>query len=65
MACNSKRYSPSRYQTLCRLGVEELPSLVAEHEYDYISPSSKGRCAYYDIVSPLGGDLPLRSMPVS
>jgi hypothetical protein len=65
MAFNPKHYSPSRYQTLCRLGVEQLPSLAAEYGHDDVGTSSKGKRAYYGSVSPLGGDLPLRLMPVS
>jgi len=52
-------YSYSRYQTLRRLGVEQLPSLCAEGSYDDMGPSSNGS------ISPIAGDLPLRSMPVS
>lgn len=58
-------YSKSRYQTLCRLGVEQLPSLCADRDFDDMGPSSKGKRAYYERNSPLAGNLPVRSMPVS
>lgn len=59
-------YNERRYQTLCRLGVEQLPSLCSERSYDDMGPSLK-KCKrdYNDIVAPIGGDLPVRSMPVS
>jgi hypothetical protein len=58
-------YSNSRYQTLCRLGVEQLPSLCADGAYDDMHTSTKGKRACYEGVSPLAGNLPVRSMPVS
>ena len=58
-------YSKSRYQTLCRLGVEQLPSLCADRDFEDMDPSSKGKRAYYERDSPLAGNLPVRSMPVS
>lgn len=65
MSYTPDRYTPSRYQTLCRLGVEQLPSLCAERGYrNDIGASSRDKREYYESVSPLGGDLPLRSLPV-
>jgi hypothetical protein len=58
-------YSKSRYQTLCRLGVEQLPSLCADRGYDDMGTSSNGKRDYCESVSPLAGHLPLRTMPVS
>jgi hypothetical protein len=58
-------YSKSRYQTLCRLGVEQLPSLCSDRDFDDIDASSKGKHAYHESISPLAGNLPLRTMPVS
>jgi len=65
MAYSPDHYSASRCQTLRRLGVEQLPSLCAERDYHDTGSSSKMKRVEYDDVSPLAGDLPLRSVPVS
>ena len=58
-------YSASRLQTLCRLGVEQLPSLCADRDFDDMGPSSTGKRANYEGIFPLAGNLPVRTIPVS
>ncbi|GAB7328202.1 hypothetical protein MBLNU13_g00225t1 [Cladosporium sp. NU13] len=57
-------YSASRLQTLCRLGVEQLPSFCADRDFDDMGPFSSGKRAQYEGVSPLAGTIPVRTMPV-
>jgi hypothetical protein len=54
-------YNYHRHQILCRLGVEQLPSLCD----DEMGASMKNKCEYDGRPAPVSGDLPVRSVPVS
>lgn len=52
-------YNTRRLDTLCRLGIEQLPSFSIDEPH---RPAAE---QLDNISSPLHGDLPLRTMPVS
>jgi hypothetical protein len=54
-------YNYHRHQTLCRLGVEQLPSLCDPE----MPASMRNKCEYDGRPAPVSGDLPVRSVPVS
>jgi hypothetical protein len=54
-------YSYHRHQTLCRLGVEQLPSLCDPE----MPAAMRNKCEYDGRPAPVSGDLPVRSVPVS
>jgi hypothetical protein len=53
-------YNARRCETLQRLGIEQLPTLYSDrqnHKAEYVDAN--------EMISPLGGNLPVRTMPVS
>jgi hypothetical protein len=53
-------YNARRCETLQRLGIEQLPTLYSDrmtHRTEYNDAN--------EMISPLGGNLPVRTMPVS
>jgi hypothetical protein len=54
-------YNYHRHQTLCRLGVEQLPSLCDPE----MPASMRNKCEYDMRPALVSGDLPVRSVPVS
>lgn len=54
-----------RYNTLSRLGVEQLPHFCTEHGLDDMGNSSSSKHEYAEHINPLNGNPPLHSVPVS
>lgn len=53
-------YNARRCETLQRLGIEQLPTLYGDrtnHRANYSDAN--------EMIAPLGGNLPVRTMPVS
>ena len=53
-------YNARRCETLQRLGIEQLPTLYSDrqnHKTEYVHAN--------EMISPFGGNLPVRTMPVS
>lgn len=53
-------YNRHRYETLRRLGIEQLPAIVTTSEWEDPNQSAD----YHTMLHPFGGDLPVRTMPV-
>lgn len=55
----------SRYNTLCRLGVDQLPNFCTEYGLDDMDNASGSNHENAGHIIPFNGNVPLRSAPVS